>query len=453
MAYVRRRGNQLSIVAGERDPASRKVEQRVLFTLYSRAEALAMLGRAGAPESARRFEELLERTHPGVRFDWPALRAAVAADLDHLPERYTARGERPDGALRAEVSALVRGLFASPRGEVSQEERARLEVLRDLVAVRLAHAAPEPRAADEAGAPFRFAAPAEAPPEAEALAEGYLARGEVDRAEAAYATLAEAFPGSAGARVGLGRTALARGDGAAAAARFREAIEVARPRVPRRVKGDALQADPRGRPYARALEGLAVALVRSAAIEEARGAIDRLVAEVGDRPTASAARAALSMTTCDWGVAATHAGAAAAAEPAFHLLEAFAEHERGRPREAIAALLHGALAAPVTASRLTGAPPPPARPEAEAEERELGAAVIALLAPYLASRGAAVAARFARALADARVAKTIADVAALREAWRAGAIGKPGLAAELTRTQTAAFARTLLRRAPDLADG
>ena len=40
MAYVRRRGNQLAIVQGEREPGTGKVQQRILFTLYSKAEVL-----------------------------------------------------------------------------------------------------------------------------------------------------------------------------------------------------------------------------------------------------------------------------------------------------------------------------------------------------------------------------------------------------------------------------
>lgn len=45
MAYVRARGDQLTIVQGEREPETGKVEQRILFTLYSKAEALEALDR------------------------------------------------------------------------------------------------------------------------------------------------------------------------------------------------------------------------------------------------------------------------------------------------------------------------------------------------------------------------------------------------------------------------
>ena len=44
MAYVRRRGNQVAVVHGEREPNTRAVQQQILFTLYSRPEALEALG-------------------------------------------------------------------------------------------------------------------------------------------------------------------------------------------------------------------------------------------------------------------------------------------------------------------------------------------------------------------------------------------------------------------------
>jgi hypothetical protein len=41
MAFVRRRGNQLAIVRGIRSPETKKVEQEILFTIFSRGEAAA----------------------------------------------------------------------------------------------------------------------------------------------------------------------------------------------------------------------------------------------------------------------------------------------------------------------------------------------------------------------------------------------------------------------------
>ena len=47
MPYVRVRDRQVAIVHGVRDSETRKVEQQILFVLYSRAEAREALGRGG----------------------------------------------------------------------------------------------------------------------------------------------------------------------------------------------------------------------------------------------------------------------------------------------------------------------------------------------------------------------------------------------------------------------
>src|SRR5436309_1217699 len=66
MAYVRRRGNQLAIVHGFRDPETREVRQEILLTLYSKAEARAALGEDPG-NNAHLLEGLLAEQHPGLR--------------------------------------------------------------------------------------------------------------------------------------------------------------------------------------------------------------------------------------------------------------------------------------------------------------------------------------------------------------------------------------------------
>ena len=61
MAYVRQRGSQLAIVHVERDKETGKVQQRILFTIYSKAEALKIIGRKDKV-SARYFQDLLTDT-------------------------------------------------------------------------------------------------------------------------------------------------------------------------------------------------------------------------------------------------------------------------------------------------------------------------------------------------------------------------------------------------------
>ncbi len=460
MAYVRRRGNQLSIVAGERHPTSRKVEQRVLFTFYSRAEALEMVGRGGDPASAARFAEVLDREHPGVRFGWESLRAAVAADLGHLPETYERRTERPAGSLRPDVVALARGIVLAPPppasdGTARADERAALEYLKDLVTWRLATWDDRPPDAPptEAAFAWRFATRSpEVPPDAEAHALGFVARGELGRAEGAFRVLTEGFPGYAEGWNQLGLLAIPRGDLDGAERDFRRAVELARARLPKRPGRGSLERDPRALPYARGLAHLTHTLVCAARYDEATELAARIEHECGDPVAASTYRAAIALNEHDWATAARESTTPDAVCPARRILEAFARYESGEPQEALAAFVHGALSAPRATRVVLGRTTDTPRPGLEADDHASGVRLRALLHGYLGARGAEATRYFERVIDDERVAKTVRAMAGLRTSWYADTKKTKEYLDHLTVSQTAAFARTLLRQVPDLVE-
>ncbi|MBP1609956.1 MAG: Tetratricopeptide 2 repeat protein, partial [Acidobacteria bacterium] len=66
MAYIRKRGNRIALVQGERDPETGKVCQRVLFTFYSKKEATAALDKT----QGQLLQDLLELEYPELRFSW-----------------------------------------------------------------------------------------------------------------------------------------------------------------------------------------------------------------------------------------------------------------------------------------------------------------------------------------------------------------------------------------------
>ena len=76
MPYVRSHGNQLVIVHGERDKNSGKVNQRKLFTFYSKVEAAAAIGENNQKDS-KYFRQLLEEANPGIKFNWESLRKNI----------------------------------------------------------------------------------------------------------------------------------------------------------------------------------------------------------------------------------------------------------------------------------------------------------------------------------------------------------------------------------------
>ena len=118
MAYVRTHGNQIAIVHGERDPETRKVQQRVLFSLYSRPEAIAALGRDG--ESGWDLGQMLEVYYPTVRFDWEKIRQGIEERMDSLPESYPYSTGQVLGRFRDDLVAFVRQLeVADPQSVYS----------------------------------------------------------------------------------------------------------------------------------------------------------------------------------------------------------------------------------------------------------------------------------------------------------------------------------------------
>ncbi len=109
MAYVRARGSQVLIVHGERDPVTRKVGQRILFTIYSKEEAkqaLADLERGGGA-----FGSLLESGRRGLRLDWGRLASDLRAHLHVLPEEYDAFEARVRSRFREALRVFARRLM------------------------------------------------------------------------------------------------------------------------------------------------------------------------------------------------------------------------------------------------------------------------------------------------------------------------------------------------------
>src|SRR3989338_9909219 len=142
MAYVRQRGNQIAIVQGERDPKTGKVDQRILFTLYSKAEALEALGRRNGHGSAP-FRSLLESQYPEIRFNWKTIGQAISANIDVLPNLYEYKGAHLHHRFRKELCAFVRQLIlADPQdlmsaAELIQKNRQELRYVADLIQWRL----------------------------------------------------------------------------------------------------------------------------------------------------------------------------------------------------------------------------------------------------------------------------------------------------------------------------
>ena len=289
MPYIRIRGSQLVLVHGARHPETKKVEQQILHTWYSRTEAeaaVAAAGRRANVEPTLRTE--LEREHPGIRFDWAKIAGAIRQHMHILPDDQGAREDRYKAAFRSALAALLREVAGcDPQGyrvarEALAENRVGLEFLGELVAwglelVDTTEQAPRPPSWDrvprDGGQPDADIA--------ERVAALYEGR-EHDRLDGVLALLVEAFPRYADGHNYLGLVAFGRQDWTAAAGHFERAGEIGRTLFGKRVAKRDYWLDLDTRPWIRARHNLGLALAETGDARRALALADAIDREVGE---------------------------------------------------------------------------------------------------------------------------------------------------------------------------
>lgn len=393
MPYVRQRGNQLAIVHGAREPKTGKVEQRILFTLYSKAEALEALGRGGEGGEFR-FRDLIERQHPDLRFNWKKIHAAIGGKLDVLPDSYEYKAERLQKRFRQDLLALTRQLVLAdpqllfPSANLIRDHRRELEYLGDLIQWRLKLCDREKDEWNDDN-PFywRFSMQgAGVPPEAEEQAAGYYERGDFERAAAVFKALIECFDDYAEGYNYLGLIAYDERRLDDAVERFEKTIELGRRLFPKRIAKSRYWSDHSTRPYMRGLRNLALTLNELGRFDEAMALCDRLDDECGDDMTAMSHRAAIYLNTGRWQLAADAATYLHKLWASESLVAAFALYELGRRQDAAAMFLHGALNRPRAAGMLLGKRARVPKSSDEARDHNAGVGHLRGLHAYLAKR-------------------------------------------------------------------
>jgi len=370
MAYVRAKGNQVAIVHGERDPETKQVQQRVLFTLYSKAEALAAVG-----ENAHWFQGILRDENPGIRFDWRAIEDGIRESMAVLPDLYAYKKDRGEGQFRESLVAFARELLvADPHdlltsARLIQDHQHELEWLRKLIDWRLKLREQEKHDFNQDN-PFYWKTMMhrrEVPPDAwEELSELYV-RGEHDKAKALAGLLTEAWPNFAEGYSYLGLVARDRGELRDALAHFERALEVGRTLFPKRIRKDSYWSDHDTRPYIRALCYIAGTHNRLGDQGKALEFADRLEKECAQDITAADVRIPILLNAGLWEPAARAARYVHRLYPSVNLPLALALYETGDRRRAHVHFLSGAIQFPRAAYLLTGlrAQKPTTREEAE----------------------------------------------------------------------------------------
>jgi tetratricopeptide (TPR) repeat protein len=459
VAYVRRKGNQLAIVVGERDPQTKKVEQRVLFTVCSKPEALEAIGKGDDEHGARRFEGLLEDAYPGVKFDWQSIRRAIRDGLSHLPVSYDNKEARLMGRFKEDLVAFARALMlADPQhlvsaGAVIEEHRAALGYVRDLIAWRLeaSKGATENEWNRDNAFFWRYRLQwKKVPTDIEEHAAGLWERRDLTNAEAAFRMIATCFPEDAEAWNYLGLIALERKDYAEAERRFRSCVELGRKMLPKRVARSSWWRDLETRPYMRGLRNLTLTLIRAGRYEEAEELANRLERECADDASASVHRAAIALNTGRWRVAAEDARRLTALWPEEGLVEAFALFENGQRFEALAPFIHAAVTSPRATRIVLGMRAAEPKSSTEARDWNAGVDQRASLHGYLGSKGRQATKFFVRVLRQEQVARIVDRAERLRREWFGRPDAKRIVFDELTRIQERALAEETAQKVAPL---
>jgi tetratricopeptide (TPR) repeat protein len=375
MAYVRQRGNQLAIVHGERDPEAGKVQQRILFTIYSKAEALKIIGRKDKA-SARHFQHLLAHEYPGIRFNWNKINNTIEANLDIMPDLYNYKTERLQARFRDDLCAFARQVILTDPQEffsaakLMQENQHELEYLVELIQWRLKM---RHREQDEWNTDNQFywrnlLQGNKVPPEAEEHAADYYHRGEYDRAQAVFKLLIECFKDYAEGYNYLGLIALAQAKLDEAISYFDQTMVLGRKLFPPKMAHKHYWTDLSTRPYMRGMKNIILALIRAGRYDEALSFCDRLEKECGDEISAASYRANIYLNTAYWQTAADAAIWGHKLFPSESLIAAFACFELDRYEDALTHFIYGTLNYPRACRILNGQQTP--KPKSNEEIRD-----------------------------------------------------------------------------------
>ena len=446
MAFVRRKGNQLAVVHGVRNPDTQRVEQQTLFTLYSKAEALAAIG-----EKAYFFRQILESEHPALRFDWAKIEKGIRDNLGDLPDLYGYKKERAEGTFRAALRDFTRELLVhNPQTLISsarllQANRHELSYLRELIDWRLKLCEQEDTEFNQDN-PFywRMLSHRREVPTNEWEKLGTMfEQGRYSEAEALARLLIECWPNFAHGINYLGLIEMERGRFEAALVHFDEAIRIGRTLFPKRVRKSTYWTDHDTRPYIRAIIYKAQTLSRLERFDEALALCDRLNNECGQDVAAAVERCSILLNSGAWKAAIEAAMYVHHVFPEQNFPLAFALFENGDRREALVHFLLASLKYPRAAKMLLGIHEADQQPETweEAREHSTGVDLCRELKPFLQRWRMEAQRFFKKIVTNPQVVALIDDAEEARRKWRSNRGEDRSWYDRMTEMESIEFAR------------
>ena len=384
MPYIRTHGNQITIVHGERDKEAGKVQQRQLFTFYSKKEALAAIGEEGS-SSEEYFQFLLREANPQLTFNWPDLKEEIKNRLDVLPDIYPVKAARTIDMLDSKVDEITKQLvMTDPRTEAGREailtRRNDLTTLSKLIEMRMQQA----RAyADSSYNPFTMEDKFcwqyeiqrnEVPDDIEEFADDIYRAGDYAHAKPLFALLTRCFPNWAEGHNYMGLMALKEQKPKEAVEHFKNTVKFGRGLFPKRIAKNDYWMDISTRPYMRGLINLALAQNTAGQYRDALATCDKLEKECGTRKadSAYAHRAVAYLNLQEWQNALDAAMKIADSAPDEGFVSGFALFELGRQTEAVQWFLHAALNSPRSAYHLIGKSEAKPKSSREIEDHNAG---------------------------------------------------------------------------------
>jgi tetratricopeptide (TPR) repeat protein len=425
MPYVRKRGKQLVIVQGKRDPETRKVAQQILFTIYSKAEAQQILGQSNG-DLASQFHYLIENQYPDVRFNWRKLNDAILSNIHVLPDLYQYKETRLRSRFRGDLCAFARQLMLTDPQDLMaashliEEHVVELEYLVQLIQWRLALRKQEPNQWN-ADNPFywRFILQGpKVPPDIEEEVAGFYKKGDYDRAKVLFRLLIDCFDDYAEGYNYLGLIALHQEKLEEAIGHFQKTIETGRKHFPKKIPRKRYWSDLSTRPYMRGLRNLTIALSRSGRYEDALMLCDRLEKECMDEVSATTYRAIAYLNLGHYNQAADSALKIKDFDPSESLVAGFAIYELGRTEDALAVFLHGALNYPWAARVILGVGTDPPQSRHEASDHNAGFDIRRDLNGYLQKQGRKTRDFFKGMVENGRVGALLNEMDLVVRRWR-----------------------------------
>lgn len=361
MAYVRRHGNQLAIVHGERDSETGKVNQQILFVIYSKKEARVILGEESLPNTPY-FEVLLGDQYPGIHFNWKKIRKAISENVDFLPDIHEYKRARLQNRFRADLRNFAKQLILTDPQDLLASanlisgHQFELEFLQHLIEWRLKTREQKESQWNQDNEFFwRYALRgADVPPGIEEMAETHFNHREFDKAESIFQLLIECFEDYAEGYNYLGLICLEQFKLEDAIDHFQKCVELGRRRFPKRIARDLYWGHLSTRPYMRGKRNLAQTLNQMCRYDDALELWDQMEAEWGVDTWSSWHRAIIYLNKRQWSQTLQLADVLRVDDAAQSIVASLAYFEVGKLKDALEAFIHAAANLPLATKMLFG---------------------------------------------------------------------------------------------------